>query len=259
MNHFRLTPLLLSSLFCFGCAFSQAQPKGAATLSSFEQEMVPVAKGVFTMGCTSEQTNCKNDEKPAHSVQVDSFRIGKYEVTQAQWQLVMGNNPSHFSNCAQCPVEQVSYIEIQNFLSKLNALTGKRFRLPSEAEWEYAARGGQNTQGFEYSGSHQPVNVAWFGANGNNQSHPVGQKEPNELGLYDMSGNVWEWCNDWYSDTYYVHRVGDTPHGPRTGENRVIRGGAWYGTVRNCRLSNRRSARPDFCDYHFGFRLAEGL
>ena len=159
-----------------------------------EPEMIFVQGGTFTMGCTSEQGEvCWDHEKPAHQVTLSDFYIGKYEVTQEQWRAVMGNNPSHFTGDEHLPVENVLFNEVQEFITILNSLTGKKYRLPTEAEWEYAARGGRNSLGFMYSGSNTVGNVAWYSGNSNEKTHPVGTKTPNELGIYDMSGNVMEW------------------------------------------------------------------
>jgi formylglycine-generating enzyme required for sulfatase activity len=209
----------------------------------YEPEMVRVEGGTFTMGCTSEQGgDCYDDEKPTHQVTVSSFQIGKYEVTQAQWRAVMGNNPSHFSGCDNCPVENVSWNNVQDFIRKLNQQTGKRYRLPTEAEWEFAARGGNKSKGHKYSGGNNLNSVAWYDDNSGSKTHPVGQKQANELGIYDMSGNVWEWCEDWYGD--YSSSPQTNPKGPSYGSRRVLRGGSWYSDAKYCRVSNRVSNYP---------------
>jgi len=215
-------------------------------------EMVFVAGGTFTMGCTAEQGNdCYDDEKTI-SVTLSSYYIGKYEVTQGLWKAVMGSNPSHFTGNDSLPVERVSWNMVKVFIDSLNRKTGKTYRLPTEAEWEYAARGGKSG-GFKYSGSDNINNVAWYGDNSDSKTHVVGTKAPNGLGIYDMSGNVWEWVSDWYGS--YSSGAQTNPTGPTSGSNRVYRGGSWYGSARNCRVSYRDSYYPDFSNYGMGFRL----
>jgi formylglycine-generating enzyme required for sulfatase activity len=210
-------------------------------LESIAQSMVYVSGGTFAMGCTSEQgSSCYDDEKPAHYVTVSSFHIGKYEVTQAQWKLLMGSNPSGFQGDNR-PVENVSWDDAQAFIRKLNAETGKNYRLPTEAEWEYAARGGNRSSGYKYSGSSYLADVAWFTDNSGAQTHPVGTKNANELGIHDMSGNVWEWCQDWYDSS---------------NRYRVARGGSWGSSAGSCRVAARTSASPDNRSGYLGFRLA---
>ena len=207
-----------------------------------EPEMVFVQGGTFIMGATPEQgSDCKDNEKPAHRVTVSDFYIGKYQVTQAQWEAVMGNNPSHLKG-EKLPVEMVSWYDMQDFISKLNTQTGKQYRLPTEAEWEFAARGGNRSKGYRYSGSNNLDDVAWFNENSSNKSHVVGLKMPNELGIYDMSGNVWEWCSDWYGD--YNINVQINPIGTIFGSLRVRRGGSWYADARYARVSYRGSYWP---------------
>lgn len=219
-------------------------------------EMVYVQGGSFTMGCTAEQgSDCNSDEKPAHTVRVDNFYIGKYEVTQAQWRAVMGNSPSYFKNCDQCPVESVSWDDIQEFIRKLNAQTGKRYRLPTEAEWEYAARGGNQSKGYKYAGSNNIGDVAEYDGNNNKSTRPVGGKRPNELGIYDMSGNVYEWCSDWYADNYYANSSAYNPQGASGGSSRVLRGGSWYSNARGCRVAFRNNYSPSYRHDYYGFRL----
>jgi formylglycine-generating enzyme required for sulfatase activity len=223
-------------------------------IQALQSDMVYVQGGTFTMGCTSEQGNdCYDPEKPTHQVTLSSFYINKYEVTQALWSAVMGSNPSRFKGCDQCPVEKVSWNDVQEFIRKLNAMTGRRYRLPTEAEWEYAARGGRNSRGYKYSGSNNPGQVAWFSDNSSIKTHPVGQKQANELGLYDMSGNVWEWCSDWYGG--YSSQSQTDPKGPSSGSYRVDRGGGWSSVSRSIRLSSRGSNRPENSDDDLGFRL----
>jgi formylglycine-generating enzyme required for sulfatase activity/predicted Ser/Thr protein kinase len=226
-----------------------------APIQKLLNDMVRIQGGTFKMGCTSEQgSDCYDDEKPTHSVTLSNFYIGKYEVTQAQWRAVMNNNPSHFSGCDNCPVDNVRWNDVQDFIRKLNSMTGKNFRLPTEAEWEFAARGGNKSQGYKYSGSNSIGSVAWYEDNSGGKTQPVGQKSPNELGLYDMSGNVWEWCNDWYGD--YSSSAKTNPRGPSTGSYRVFRGGSWHHGPRYGRVSNRVGNGPGLRSNGLGFRLA---
>lgn len=223
-------------------------------LQALVDNMVYVEGGTFRMGATSEQgSDSYSDEKPVHQVTVSSFRIGKYEVTQEEWQAVMGTNPSKFKG-AKRPVECVSWEDCQEFIRRLNAQTGKRFRLPTEAEWEFAARGGNQSYGYKYAGGSNCGDVAWFTDNSSSSTHPVGQKRPNELGLYDMSGNVWEWCQDWYGG--YPSSSQTNPKGPSSGSHRVVRGGGWNGSARRCRVSLRFNAAPDDRGLSLGLRLA---
>ena len=217
-------------------------------------EMVFVQGGTFTMGCTSEQgSDCNNDEKPAHKVTVSDFYIGKYEVTQAQWQVVMGNNPSQFKG-DNLPVDSVNWFDVQEFIKCLNARTGKQYRLPTEAEWEFAARGGKSSRGYKYSGSNNISDVAWFDENSGKKPHPVGTKSPNELGLYDMSGNVWEWCSDWYG--FYDNIMQTNPQGTSSGSKRVGHSGSWNYNARGARVSSRGVDEPGNRCNDVGFRLA---
>ncbi len=219
--------------------------------AGLDMEMVFVEGGTFSMG--SNQGS--DDEKPVHRVRVDDFYLGKTEVTQRQWRAVMRNNPSHFKNCDQCPVEQVSWNDIQDFIKKLNNMTGKKYRLPTEAEWEYAARGGSKGRGYTYSGSDNLEEVAWYNGNSGSKTHPVGQKKSNEQGLSDMSGNVWEWCHDWYGSDYYKNSPADNPKGPSSGAFRVIRGGSWYLYADYCRSARRINNGPGYRNGNLGFRL----
>lgn len=222
-------------------------------LQELADHMVYVQGGTFTMGATDEQgSDADIDEKPAHSVTLSSYYIGKTEVTQELWEAVMGSNPSEFKGNRK-PVEQVSWNDCQTFISMLNALTGKNYRLPTEAEWEFAARGGIKSKGYKYSGSNTLDDVAWCEDNSGETTHEVGTKSPNELGLYDMSGNVWEWCNDWYGN--YISSPSNNPTGPGSGTYRVNRGGSWYLIAGCCRSSNRNLNTPDFRYIHLGLRL----
>ena len=215
-------------------------------------DMVRVEAGTFTMGATPEMEYPDDWEKPTHRVTLtNDYYIGKYEVTQVLWQAVMGNNPSKFKG-DNLPVEQVSWEDCQKFLSKLNRITGKTFRLPTEAEWEYAARGGNKSRGYQYSGSNNLSDVAWIRDNSGKKTHAVGTKQPNELGIYDMSGNVWEWCQDWYGEYSSSSQI--NPTGANDGFRRVYRGGSWNNEVWGCRSSCRYDYTPGLCGY-LGLRL----
>ena len=223
---------------------------------ALEKNMVTIPAGTFMMGCTTEQgEDCDDDEKPAHSVTLRSFEINKYEVTQEEWQAVMGKDPPklRFKACDKCPVERVSWNDIQAFLKKLNQLTGKNYRLPTEAEWEYAARGGEN---YKYAGSNTIGEVAWYDDNSGGKTHPVGKKQANGYGLFDMSGNVWEWCQDKWHDNY--NKAPDDGRAWETGNSsfRVLRGGSWYSRAWNCRVADRDFHYPDSRLSYYGFRLA---
>jgi formylglycine-generating enzyme required for sulfatase activity len=220
--------------------------------SSGDIEMVWVEGGSYLMGSNKGG----EDEKPVHEVTLKGFYIGKYEVTQEQWQKLMGNNPSKFFGCQQCPVERVSWDEVQVFIKKLNTQTGKSYRLPTEAEWEYAAKGGNKNSSYEYSGSDNIDEVAWYG-DANDKPHPIGTKKANVLGIFDMTGNVWEWCSDWYDHNYYQYSTKRNPEGALTGDYRVLRGGSFYGYANNCRPADRNSNEPYFRSYNIGFRLAQ--
>jgi formylglycine-generating enzyme required for sulfatase activity len=250
-----------------GILWSQSNPKMSENASAVnsdsvmaigatgiinEPDMVTVQGGRFAMG-----GNENNNEKPIHNVTLSSFKIAKYETTLAQWQKVMGSNPSGRKDCMDCPVTAVGWDDIQTFIKKLNTLSGKNYRLPTEAEWEYAARGGKKSKRFEYAGSNDVNAVAWTFANSGSTTHPVGQKEPNELGLYDMSGNVFEWCNDWYDENYYDKSPEHNPKGPATGLHRVFRGGNRASEPAKSRVAYRNPFRLGYGT--LGFRLASSL
>ena len=225
--------------------------------------MVAVEGGTFTMGATAEQgtTYPESNEYPTHQVTLSNYMIGETEVTQALWQAVMHNNPSDWGD-VEGPVECVSWNDCQEFIAKLNELTGETFRLPTEAEWEFAARGGNKSQGWMYAGHELIYHVAWYKGNAYDVGeispdygvHPVAMKSPNELGLYDMSGNVWEWCQDWYGS--YSSEAQTNPQGPSSGTKRVYRGGAWGENASNCRTSTRRAGSPTLYFNALGLRLA---
>ena len=207
-------------------------------------DMVEVEGGNYLMG---DDNSVKENEKPAHKETIATFHIGKTEVTQELWEAVMGTNPSNFNGEANLPVEEVSWTDCNTFIAKLNELTGKNFRLPTEAEWEYAARGGNKSQGYTYSGGNTIDDVAWYTSNSSSKTHPVAQKEPNELGIYDMSGNVYEWTSDNYSADYSKSR---------TSSDRVYRGGSWDSPATNLRVANRNSGIETNSGSTRGLRLA---
>lgn len=226
------------------------------TVNGVTFEMVAVEGGTFTMGATPEQgTYYNNSERPTHQVTVSSFWIGKTEVTQQLWIALMGSNPSYFHSSNLQPVEHVSWNDCQEFITKLNEATGKTFRLPTEAEWEFAARGGNKSQGYKFSGSNNDDDVAWYDSNSGGKTHPVASKAPNELGIYDMSGNLFEWCNDWYNSSYYSSSPKVNPTGPESGTMRVMRGGDWSSAYLQHRVAFRDRWLPDQSNFKWGFRL----
>ncbi len=227
------------------------------TVNGVSFKMVYVEGGTFTMGCTGIQyrlSMCEKDEKPAHEVTLSSYSIGETEVTQELWRVVMENNPSYYKDCDECPVEEVSWEDVQEFIQKLNALTDRKYRLPTEAEWEYAARGGNRSRGYIYSGGDFLDEVAWYIDNSDYKTHAVKGKKANELGIYDMSGNVWEWCSDWSGD--YTSGSQMNPTGPAEGSVRVARGGSWGYNPQDCRVSARDDDAPVIRSNNLGLRLA---
>ena len=233
------------------------------TVNGVSFNMVTVEGGTFTMGATDEQGTDLHESVPVHQVTLSSYSIGETEVTQALWHAVMGNNPSFFSSDLNNPVEQVSWDDCQEFISKLNQITGRTFRLPTEAEWEYAARGGNKSKGYVYSGSNNPDEVAWYWysipynpeSGTRIGSQPVGTKVSNELEIYDMSGNVDEWVYDWYGN--YSNDVQINPLGPESGAEHVTRGGGWYDGSPACRVASRGSVESSYTNFDLGLRLAE--
>jgi formylglycine-generating enzyme required for sulfatase activity len=228
---------------------------GGTTTSADGIEMVFVKGGTFTMGSNDGES----DEKPTHQVTLSDFYIGKYEVTQKQWRDVMELDAKYWY-CDSCPVFEVSWNDVQEFIFRLNQKTEKTYRLPTEAEWEYAAREGSklytpkiSLSDFKYSGSNNIDLVAWYSGNSVGKAHPVGQKDANQLGIFDMSGNVWEWCSDWKG--IYNNIGQDNPKGPSTGLIRILRGGSWKSNVGNCRVAYRRYFNPELYELDYGFRL----
>ena len=234
------------------------------TVSGVEIEMIYVKGGTFRMGATEEQGDDAYDsEKPVHSVTLSDYYIGKFEVTQGLWEKVMGTTiheqlikadySSTYGVGSDYPMYYVNWEEAQEFCTRLGQLTGKNYALPTEAQWEYAARGGVKSRGYKYSGSNTIGNVAWYRDNSSSSTHPVATKQPNELGLYDMSGNVWEWCSDWHGS--YSSESQSNPTGPSTGSGRVLRGGSWSFNARSCRVSNRLYSYPSSRYFNSGFRV----
>jgi len=214
--------------------------------------MVLVEGGTFLMGATPEQGHADYDEYPTHQVTLSSYKIGRFEVTQEEWEKVMGGNPSAFSG-SKCPVEMVNWEDCQDFIAKLNEMTDLNFRLPTEAEWEFAARGGKNTTSCQFAGGNDLYAQGWYVGNSGNRTKEVGQKAGNELDLYDMTGNLWEWCSDWYGT--YPGSAQENPTGPTSGSSRAIRGGGWNGGPRNCRISNRDGRVSTYKSNRLGLRL----
>lgn len=226
---------------------------GRTARSSIGMEFVKIPVGEFLMGCSKGDRDCQSEEKPEHKVKITNpFYMGKYEVTQGQWEKVMGSNPSHFKNCgADCPVEQVSWEDVQEFIEILNSSGKETYRLPTEAEWEYAARAGTNTPRYGNLDA-----IAWYDKNSGGKTHPVGKKKPNAFGLYDMLGNVFEWTTDFFDENYYRSSPKLDPKGPESGSGRVLRGGTLYNDMQDVRISYRFSYDPNFRnDRRNGFRL----
>lgn len=235
----------------------EEQIDGLYSVNGVEFRMIYVVGGSYMMGAKRTELGSATFEKPQHQVILSDYRIAEAEVTQELWQAVMGRNPSYDKSDPQYPVECVTWYDCQEFIEKLNTLTGKRFRLPTEAEWEYAARGGITwfTNYYRFSGSDTCRNVAWYSTNSGGHLHPVKQLPPNAIGLYDMSGNVCEWTNDWYAaytdDEYQVD-----PTGPETGSYKVYRFGSWYNNAIENRISYRYMREPEYRTTYLGLRLA---
>ena len=264
MNYAAAVLLMTMVAFSFAaCGDDDDDNGGGGKTSKFQNQtfsaggveftMVAVEGGTFQMGAADDDTNADSDEKPQHAVTLSDYYIGETEVTQALWEAVMGSNPGYFKGDQQ-PVDLVSWDDCQEFIEKLNTMTGKTFRLPTEAEWEYAARGGNKSQGYMYSGSNDLDLVAWYKDNSEGKTHDVATKTKNELGLYDMTGNVLEWCQDWYSE--YSSEAQTNPIGPETASYRVNRGGGWGNYAGSCRVSYRYRYTPAYRDYYLGLRLA---
>ncbi len=250
------TILAIACILCSIAGFSQMPSN---------MQMISVKGGSFFMGSDDPKYRGEQyeNERPVRRVHVSSFFIGKYEVTQAQWRKVMGINPPAYNGvdygnkfCDECPVVKISWDDVQEFIKRLNAKTGKTYRLPTETEWEYAARGGKYPKNFLFSGGNKMAEVGWNGKK-NGTTHPVGQKICNEVGVFDMSGNVLEWCSDWYGADYYSGTVDETdPKGPMTGAQRVLRGGSFFDDDDVCRSTYRSHMDPGTRQWNIGFRLA---
>jgi len=225
------------------------------TVNGVSFKMIHVEGGTFMMGANGNDIEAHPDEKPFHEVALSDYWIGETQVTQALWQAVMDENPSYFKANLNHPVESVSWEDCQTFIRRLSHMTGKKFRLPTEAQWEFAARGGNlgKDNHYLYAGSNVIYDVGWYKKNSNKTTHPVGELDPNELGLYDMTGNVWEWCNDWYGD-YYINSATVDPTGPVAGSYRVCRGGG-LNSIR-CYVSSRNHLEPGNMYADLGLRLA---
>ncbi len=250
--------LMLIVLFAVSL-FSQVA-QAADYTNSIGMDFIQIETGCFDMGRGPNFEGGFNDERPRHMVCITKpFYLGKTEVTQSQWIAVMGSNPSGFQGLDN-PVEKVSWDDVQNFIRLLNQKEGSnKYRLPTEAEWEYAARAGSSST-FHFGDDKELLGqYAWFDGNSGKRTHPVAQKRPNQWGLYDMHGNVWEWVQDWYDENYYRTSPASNPKGPESGQNRVYRGGGWFHYAGFLRSANRGNSFPDFRRYYLGFRLVREL
>jgi len=217
-------------------------------------EMGYLKGGKFQMGSPNSEIERNSAEGPVHEVELDGFWLGKYEVTQEQYQAIMGTNPSRFKD-PKNPVESVSWDDAVEFCKRLSQKTGKTFRLPTEAEWEYACRAGSRSRFCFGDSVSQLGDYAWYNSNSGNQTQPVGQRQPNAWGLYDMHGNVWEWCSDWYGEDYYGNFPRKNATGPTSGQYRVLRGGSWFNYPRYCRSAYRLGVTPTNTGVVYGFRV----
>lgn len=228
------------------------------TIESIYDNVVPIPGSIFEMGCSPGDSDCYDGELPRHTVAISAFKMSAYEITQGQWEAVMGEKPSWFDECgSDCPVEDVSWYEMQDFIEELNSQTGKNYRLPTEAEWEYAARAGSTTKWYCGNDEDCVTDIAWYGDNSGMKTHPVGQKQPNTWGLFDMTGNVWEWVQDWFDLDYYSSSPSTDPQGPDVISIHTVRGGGWDADDLYCRSSVRGGYSPSLPDSQssLGFRL----
>ena len=251
MKAYRIIPLLISFFLLLGTGTLHASSNKNFTDSITGMEFVFVEGGCYQMGDTFGDGYV--DEKPVHEVCLDDFFMGKYEVTWGEYEKVIGPHLPHIKKGDSYPVAQVSWFETQDFIRLLNEKTSEHFRLPTEAEWEYAARSRGMKE--KYPGSNSPLEVAWYEENSDDRTHPVGKKLPNSLGLYDMSGNVREWCLDWHNSKYYESSPRDNPSGPSSGSRRILRGGGIHRDAHRIRLSHRDGNKPSDIRYCIGFRL----
>jgi formylglycine-generating enzyme required for sulfatase activity len=254
---FAIIAVFLASVSCTEkqeLTATEAPNDNVFNVNGVKFEMIKVEGGIFRMGNDGYLFEVVEDEMPSHNVSLSTFYIGETEVTQELWEAVMGYNPSaqSFEDRSQYPVDNVSWDDCQTFIATLNSITGRVFGLPTEAQWEYAARGGVNKNDYTYSGSNNVQKVCWFSEN-TPMSRQIKTKEPNTLGIYDMSGNVAEWCSDWYG--LYSSTFQENPLGHHSGTKRVVRGGSWNSSETGCRNTARSSETPDFKSSAIGFRL----
>lgn len=270
--------ILISLLVCcaaLGCAAQESaptltpqwsekiKPQQKEVVEQIINDMVYIPATRFVMGTDVLDTDGRADERPKHWVELDPYYIGRHEVTQAEWKALMGRNPSKHKGDS-LPVGNISYDDCKRFVNKLQSLSGLEFRLPSEAEWENAAHANGSPRNYKYSGSNNDAKVAWTEFNSGLQSHKICSKMPNEIGLYDMSGNVWEWCYDWYDGTYYPESPDKNPLGPETPGQpspnmvRVVRGGSYMVPPVKCRVGYRGVSIPTGASEDIGMRLAIG-
>ena len=229
-----------------------ARPEEIANSIGMRLRLIPA--GEFMMGAVPDDREAESSEKPQHRVEITKpFYLGVCEVTQEEWQRVMENRPSSFQGSTR-PVESVSWEDAVAFCEVLSTTEGVTYRLPTEAEWEYACRSATTTR--YYWGGDMDDDFAWHDENSGGETHPTAQKQPNAWGMHDMSGNVWEWCGDWFDENYYRQSPAQDPEGPAAGMSRVVRGGSWYNYPKNLRSSSRFGFRPDKGNYYIGFRVA---